>query len=92
MFLRLSIPALKTRVLTRYCQIGELVAKVAQRLDGQDLVRSLLWVEASHTPRSGLAPFRYSSSRGERCLDIIALCQEAVEPLLTKGHIVSTNL
>jgi hypothetical protein len=92
MFLRLSIPVPEKRVLTRYSQSRELVAKVAQKLEDQQFVRSLLWVNASHTPRSGLSPFRYSSARGGRSLDIIALGQDAVELLLAKGHIISTAL
>jgi hypothetical protein len=92
MFLRLSIPVPEKRVLTRYGQSRELVAKIAQGLEDQEFVQSLLWVDASNTPRSGLAPFRYLSTRRGRSLDIIALGQEAVELLLAKGHIISNAL
>ena len=92
MFLKLSIRVPEDRALTRYSQSRELVAKVAQGIEDQEFVRSLLWVDASHTPRSGLSPFRFSSARRGRSLDIVALGQEAVELLLAKGHTISSAL
>ena len=92
MFLRLSIPVPEDRALFRYGQSRELVAKAAQLIGDDEFVRYLLWVDESHTPRSGLAPFRYTTARRGRALDIIALGQPAVAQLLAKGHLISTAL
>jgi hypothetical protein len=92
MFLRFSVPVPKDRLLFRYGQSRELVAKAAQRIVDKEFVRFLLWVDVSHTPRSGLAPFRYTTARRGRSLDIIALGQPAVEQLFAKGHLISDAL
>jgi hypothetical protein len=92
MFLRFSIRVPKDRVLFRYGQSRELVAKAAQAIVDQEFARFLLWVDGSHNPRSGLAPFRYTTARRGKSLDIVALGQEAVEQLLTKGHMLSSAL
>jgi hypothetical protein len=92
MFLRFSINVPENRTLYRYGQSRELVAKAAQAIGDQEFVRFLLWVDESHTPRSGLAPFRYTTARRGKSLDILALGQPAVEQLLAKGHLISTAL
>jgi hypothetical protein len=92
MFLRLSIPVPEDRALFRYSQSREVVAKASQAIGDQEFVRCLLWVDESHTPRSGLAPYRYTTSRRGKSLDIIALGQPAIEQMLTKGHLISTAL
>ena len=92
MFLRFSISVPEDRALFRYGQSRDLVAKAAQSIGDDKFVRYLLWVDESHTPRSGLAPFRYTTARRGRALDIIALGQPAIEQLLAKGHLISTAL
>jgi hypothetical protein len=86
MFLRYSIELPKDRRISGYGQPREIVAKAGLTIEDQEFVRYLLWVDNSRIPRSGLAPFRFTSARRGRSLDIIALGHKAVEQLLAKGH------
>jgi hypothetical protein len=86
MFLRYSIELPKDRVISGYGQPRKIVAKASLAIEDQEFVRYLLWVDNSHIPRSGLSPFRFTSARRGRSLDIIALGRTAVEQLLAKGH------
>jgi len=92
MFLRYSIQIPKGPAISRYGQPREIVAKVGPTIEDQEFVRYLLWVDSSHTPRSGLSPFRFTSARRGRFLDIIALGQQAVGQLLAKGHHIATAI
>ena len=77
------------RALFRYGQARDVIAKAGWLVEDQSFVQFLLWVDESHVPRSNLAPFRFTTARRGQALDIIALGQEAVEALLTKGHLIS---
>jgi hypothetical protein len=92
MFLRYSIELPKDRVISRYGQPREIVAKASPAIEDQEFVRYLLWVDNSHIPRSGLSPFRFTSARRGRSLDIIALGRKAVEQLLAKGHHIAAAI
>lgn len=89
MFLRFSIPVPEDRALFPYGQSRDVVAGSAHAIGDTEFVRYLLWVNEFNVPRSGLAPFRYTTSRRGKGLDIIALGQQAVEQLLLKGHLIS---
>ena len=90
MFLRYSIQLPGDRAISQYGQPREIVAKVSPAIGDQEFVRYLLWVDDSHIPRSGLSPFRFTSARRGRSLEIIALGQQPIEQLMAKGHFIST--
>lgn len=84
----MQLPA--NRAISRYGQPREIIAKVGPAIGDQEFVRYLLWVDNSQIPRSGLSPFRFTSTHRGRSLDIVALGQQAIEQLLAKGHFIST--
>ena len=93
MYLRFSVPVPKDRALFRYDQSREIVAKISATMGDPEFVRYLLWMaDKPNTARSGLAPFRFTTSRRGKSLDIIALGQSAVEEMLTKAHLLSIAL
>ncbi len=83
-------PAPWDKAISRYGQSREIIAKIGPALRDQEFLRYLLWVDNSHIPRSGLSPFRFTSARRGRSLDVVALGQQAIEQLLAKGHLIAT--
>jgi hypothetical protein len=89
MFLRFSIPVPAHRAIHHYGQSREIIAASVNAIDDAEFVQHLLWIDEHKIPRSGLAPFRYTSSKRGQGLDIVAIGQQAVEALLSKGHLLS---
>ena len=89
MFVRFLIPLPRGVRLFRYGSARDLVAKVGDAISDQDFVRHLLWVNERRIARTGLSPFRFTSSGRGSGLEVIALGTSAASDLLVKGHLLS---